>query len=372
MFHAQFVVNRTCLREVTPIFPQIFPPKYGKNWWSEHEIWTTFRVLSQDGNLRAKLVPLVRKISALIKKTTAKLYSFSGNNDHDERKSIAEAYEKAGKDSRSFFLKFPHLAEIKPYLTEKYKKTLKESGWPAIKFANAGYTPSELKKGGFSAFDLTKCGFSLEKLKNASFTLSELWEVRSSERVKDFYEMGFRIDEFMEAGDFDIEELKSSRCWSARELIDAGFPKDHDAFEVFRGREKGKTAREQKDENGNLKAFDFKFSGYESHEELNSVIHPHELKSTFGFPDLESIINAGYEYSIQALKDSGFTASQVREIGSYSDEEIIHAGYSAVECKDAGISKDQLLHEGFAPRLLADAGFEDNLRQQDWQMCMFQ
>lgn len=165
------------------------------------------------------------------------------------------------------------------------------------------------------------------QLKDYGFSLNDLYEVCDCRELKlmgysavDLKNLGFNATELRSCGFSACEEKASG--FTAAEMKNAGFG------------------------DGELKGAGFNGDDVEGVSGL-----PNGLSAS----DIEKNCSPDY---LKQLREKGVSAAAIRRISGCSAKQLLAAGFSPSELKDAGFSGSDLLNAGLTPEQLKKAGFD--------------
>jgi intracellular multiplication protein IcmE len=181
-------------------------------------------------------------------------------------------------------------------------------------------------KNGAKIIDL-KAYCNCAQLKDFGFKLNDLGQVCDCRELKlmgysvlDLKNLGFNASELRACGYSACEEKAAG--FSAAEMKNAGF------------------------EDGELKGAGFRGQDVESVSGLPLGLSASDIQK-----------NCSPEYLAQ-LREKGVRAAAIRRISACSAKQLLEAGFSPSDLKDAGFTASDLLNAGLSPDILKNAGFD--------------
>lgn len=272
-------------------------------------------------------------------------------------------------------------------------RNLRSWGHTPKQLRDAGYSIHSLKQVGYSVRELKDAGFSTRELRDANFSLLQMWSLCSTQQLR---EAGYTANQLVHAGlsmqglreagykacDLDIYDIDGravkelKEAFSAQELREAGYPAEKLVKAGFAVKDIKETGYEARDLMGiegwaveELKeafcAKELREAGYAADKLLNAGFSMKELKEA-GYDGLEilkkaleksrRLCNLDYQlkeflrgakeagYQASELRDAGFTVhknvgiavQQLREVGSYTVQDFVDAGFFPQEPRKVG------------------------------------
>ncbi len=212
-----------------------------------------------------------------------------------------------------------------------------QAGFDASTLKNDGeYSALQLKQyGSFTLSQLVDATYTINQLKDANYSVTELRDVKNGSNVN-----YFTPQQVIQVG-FDISTLKNLGGYSALEL------KQYGSFTLSQLADISYSASELKNANYSV-------------TELKNI----KNGSNVNYFTTQQVIQAGFDAS--TLKNDGeYSASQLKELGSYNLIDLIGAGYSTSNLKDAQYSvsdlknaKDTNNNYLLTPQQVIQAGFD--------------
>lgn len=223
------------------------------------------------------------------------------------------------------------------------RKQVAKVGFPPRQLRDAGYTVTDFYSAGRSGFDAQSAGFDVKELRDAGYSQKEILNA------------GFGVSKMRSAG-FTLKQLQS--VYSAKDLISC---LHSDGYQPKQLREVGYKIMDLINAECTLK--DIHEAGYSQEDILDGHFFDARSLHDIGYSLLE-LRNHGY--SIQDVKKCHFNISQILKAG-WTLQEVIHAGYSPEEISEqdinilnAGLSASEAREAGFSIQQVCDATYDKN------------